>query len=295
MADALISIVKPSIHVMIEKLKEGDFDFSLYSFIKRQRNALTNKAGLYLIVNKRSKKLYLGSTKNLTSRKADYKQNFKNPLRFDKVYTSMHDDLNYSKSKGQDWFQDFYFIPLVFWTQPKIDLSEVNQQDSLPCSHPPKGGAGVGGVESAKNSSTKELSNNLNDFLDLFVEKPLLDEFLISQPNFFYNTKSTGKFQKGNTYGGAPNSGTPKKPVSCDNFIWESVTAAAVSFEVTPATIRNTINKKLMQYEKTSNNNMEGKTFIKKINSNSTNLSNLTQTEKESFLTIKQRLFPRKN
>lgn len=69
-------------------------------------------------------------------------------------------------------------------------------------------------------------------FLDIQVERPLLEEYLSSTSqhvSLFYNEKTIGTFTQGNVYGGSPNSGASNKPLMFQNYAWESVSAAANS------------------------------------------------------------------
>nr|ALO63173.1 putative GIY YIG homing endonuclease [Chloromonas perforata] len=105
----------------------------------------------------------------------------------------------------------------------------------------------VTGFEVVKESSSS-IKKQIAEYLDLKVEKPLLEEFLSPNsgyqvPPFFYNLTTIGPFQKGNTFGGSPQSGAPDKAISFKNYAWESVSAASKSLEVDRRAIRDKRNK----------------------------------------------------
>lgn len=209
-AKELILFAKTAILNIISEIQKETFDYSPYCFNKTRESNLTNKSGLYLIVNENVKKIYLGSTLNLAQRKGEYNQNFSNPNRIAKVNSSMRNDLTVSNSTV------FYFVPLI--AIPSSDSREIRQQLSI--------------------------------FFDLQVEKPLLEDFIDKNStvkNVFYNQKTVGSFQPNNTFGGTPQSGIPSKPTRCGNFAWESLSACAISMKVDRKTIRNKIKKGLFE------------------------------------------------
>lgn len=208
----LADISKPIINNIIEQIKKNTFNFDDYSFEKNNSSGLTGKCGIYLIINKPKQKIYLGSSHNLAQRKGDHKRNFTNPKRIDKVYKSMVNDLLFGSPS------DFYFIPILTFAKSNI--------------------IGLQGT-------AVDHSQQIKRFLDSFVEKLLLEFYLVSEhasahyKEIFYNEKTTGEFQQGNKYGGAPGSGLPSASICFENYAWESVSAAAKTFNYTNKTIRN--------------------------------------------------------
>lgn len=191
----LVSIVKKEVESIILSVLNGTFDYA-FSF-DRDSIALTKVVGLYMIVNKRSKKVYLGGSVNLAQRRRDYKSYLNKNT---KVYKAMREDL----LKGQA--SDFYFVPIVGFRRSS--------------------------VTGLTNTSEQANSQQLMSFLDFQVEQPLLEEYLSSTCQYaslFYNEKTIGTFTQGNAYGGSPNSGSASKPLMFQNYAWESVSAAANS------------------------------------------------------------------
>jgi hypothetical protein len=90
-----------------------------------------------------------------------------------------------------------------------------------------------------KNSSRK---SQISTFIDLEVEQRLLDFYLKPENEdsiCFYNEKTIGKFVKGNSFGGSPQSGIPDRPLKYENYAWESLSAAANSLGKDRKSIRN--------------------------------------------------------
>ncbi len=140
---------------------------------------ITGKAGIYLIVNLKTMKIYLGGSCNLAQRKGEHKQNLTKSERSTRLNAQIREDLKNGS------LSDFYFVPLVVF-----DLSKVI------------------GFETA---SLLSINKQIAEFLDLNVEKYLLEEFLSPDSNyqsFFYNLTTIGAFQEENTFGGSPKSGT---------------------------------------------------------------------------------------
>jgi hypothetical protein len=181
---------------VLDQLKQGTFPSSAYPFSKVLNSGLTGLAGVYLIVNTKTMKIYLGGASDLAQRKGDHKRNFTDPNRLKKVYPALREDLASGSLK------DFCYVPLL--------------------------GFNCGNVVGLTGTGTR--NQEVMNFLDSEVESILLEEFIGVDSNikqYFYNTKTIGQFQEGNTYGGAPQSGSQDRPLSFENYAWESVKAAA--------------------------------------------------------------------
>jgi hypothetical protein len=119
--------------------------------------------------------------------------------------------------------EDFFFVPLLIIPSTAIK-----------------------GLYHAEQSSTT-VNQQISAFIDAFVEKPLLTDFLESDlKSIFYNVKTVGAFEKGNTFGGSPNSGAKPKALAFQNCAWESVSAAANAFGVDRKLIRVKRDKGIM-------------------------------------------------
>lgn len=214
-AKSLLDIIKPHINKIIASILQGTFDYTKFTFARTVGSGLTNMGGLYLVINKATKKFYLGGASNLAQRKGEHKAALKNPKKPKvKLSYTFKEEVFLGNS-------DFYFVPLLIF---KADTVIVN----------------------TANKSTK--NQQIAQFLDQYVEKPLLEGYLSSnlQSNFL-NVKTVGRFEIGNTFGGAPNSGQPNKAVFYGNYAWESITAAALTFNVAPRSIRFSIEKNKIQ------------------------------------------------
>lgn len=216
----LIKIGKSQIEEMLRLMLKPDFELSsLNRLHKKTTSELTHMAGLYLIVNKRTKKIYLGGTGDLAQRKGEHHYNLTKPKRRKKLSKSMLTDLI------EGTIDDFYYVPIVTFDQNLIKNLKITQGNSL----------------------KKELSI----FLDQKVEKVILEEFFNANSEFcsyFYNEKTVGAFQINNTYGGSPKSGTKNRPVSFQNkYAWESISAAAKSLNKDRKTIRNKRDSNILQ------------------------------------------------
>lgn len=204
-----ISKSRTQILSTIENMQQGTFDYSSFTLGRNLGSGLTKMAGIYLMVNQRTKKIYLGGTGDLSQRKADYKKYLNKPESLSKLSPKMRED----REAGQA--ADFYFVPLV-----ALDSREVTN---------------LSGITTESTTGRGKLSI----FLDSQVEQPLLKEFLQSdKASVFYNMKVEGRFEEGNRYGGTPQSGNPDKPVVLGNYAWESISGAAKSFNKDRKTIR---------------------------------------------------------
>ena len=201
----MISIAKKEVERVILSVLNDTFNYQAFSFAN-DSTGLTKMVGLYMIVNRRTKKVYLGGSVNLAQRRREYKSYLNKKT---KVYKTMREDL----LKGQA--SDFYFVPLVGFPRSSV----------------------TGLTNTSEQANSKELMR----FLDFQVEQPLLEEYLSSTYQYtslFYNEKTIGTFTQVNTYGGSPNSGSANKPLMFQNYVWESVSAAANSLSKERKSIR---------------------------------------------------------
>ena len=170
--------------------------------------------GLYLIINKTTKRFYLGGASNLAQRKGEHRQALYDPNQTKKLSLLFKEEVTNGNS-------DFYFVPLLIFNTTTVVVDPTNE-----------------------NTQNKQVAL----FLDQFIEKSLLENYLNSSLQFnFLNVKTIGRFEIGNTFGGAPNSGSPNQAVSCGNYAWETISAAASTFSVDRRSIRLAIQKNNMQ------------------------------------------------
>lgn len=104
LATQLREIVKVEIGKVFQTLDADTFDFSAYAFDQPQKTRLNEFAGLYLFLNVKEKKIYLGSTKNFAHRRAQYQSHLRHPKTFSRSLRAAF--LTTSKEL-------FYFVPLV--------------------------------------------------------------------------------------------------------------------------------------------------------------------------------------
>lgn len=239
--NVMLSITIPLLNTVLIDLKNANIPFENFTFQRNTQSGLTNRCGLYLIVNKNNKKIYLGSSQNLALRKADYNRNFNNPDRLPKVLGSMREDLQ------NDGPESFFFIPLLVFERSKVLYN---------------------------NTTTAETEDKqFKNFLDLHLENALLTHYLSptsEYKNLFYNVKTIGVFQPRNTYGGSPTSGKASKCLRFkDEYAWESISGAALSLLVDRHTIRNLKDRgKLIEISMTEFNEFTG-IKIQNIDANS--------------------------
>lgn len=260
-AEQIFCLIKPLIDTIIDSVRNNNFNYSKYSFERNPGSGLTNKSGLYLIINKHTKRLYLGGTTNLAQRKGEHKQNLSNPNRINTKLKNkkMFKDLKVGK------FDDFCFVPILVFTYSALH----NKGEYL------------------KAEKTNE---QLSKFLDTYVEKLLLDHYLNSVlKDFFYNEKAVGAFQIGNTFGGSANSGTPSNAVYYKNFAWESISAAANSFGVDRKSIRLKKEKNIM-FEITT----EEFIIFDGIKITNANARDFSKNYPSDYRILLRELFPRK-
>lgn len=215
----LIKTGQEVISKLLQEIDSENLNWDQFPMFGRNLGSgLTNQAGVYIIINRRTKKFYIGSSADLAQRKGEHSRNFKNPGRLGSrsvINPAISADLEAPGS-----YSDFYFAAVFCFP------------------HTQRTGA-----------SSKILDNSFcQDLFDLTIEKGIIEHFLTDEAfkNRCYNTRSIGRFERGNTFGGSPQSGSPAKPVAlldAENgkmlYAWESVTAAANSLGLAPATIRN--------------------------------------------------------
>jgi hypothetical protein len=203
----LCGIAIPLIQQIRDAIQAGTFAFDSWTFDRNPNSGLTNRVGLYLIVNRQSGRIYLGSSKNLALRKADYSRKLNQPSR---LYNSMQNDL---RAHGRT---SFYFIPLIVFDIAQVIPSNKTRQDS--------GEA----IVNQTNTVQAMAEAQVVEFLDQRVEATLLSYYLSPACPFsslFYNVAIVGRFLPGNTRGGAPNSGAPPRGVAIGDVVaWESKT-----------------------------------------------------------------------
>jgi len=215
---ALVDAARPFIDSVMAAVQSNTFDYSSYTFGRTQNSGLTNKSGLYLIINRKTKRVYLGGTANLAQRKGEHNLTLTNQDRITKLQSGMRKDLEIGTA------EDFYFVPIIIFTAANVLIAESS-------------------VGQKENSYNQQVAS----FLDSYAEKPLLEAYLISDlKQVFYNEKTVGTFEKGNTFGGSPNSGQPAKAIRYKNYAWDSVTAASNTFGVDRRLIREKRDQGLM-------------------------------------------------
>lgn len=112
-AKQIFCFIKPIIDTIIDNVRNNNFNYSNYSFKRNPTSGLTNKSGLYLIINKRTKRFYLGGTTNLAQRKGEHKQTLNNPNR---IATRLSNKKMFKDLKEGE-FQDFCFVPILILTK----------------------------------------------------------------------------------------------------------------------------------------------------------------------------------
>lgn len=101
---SLIQTAKLQILDILDQMKKDIFDFQNFSFEKQRRSGLTNLAGLYCILNKKEKKVYLGGTSDLAQRKGEHNLSRKGKKKWPT-------ELRKAVESGSP--DDFYFVPIV--------------------------------------------------------------------------------------------------------------------------------------------------------------------------------------
>jgi hypothetical protein len=67
----LRNLIQPVINSIVNEVMNDTFEYDPFSFEKNKRSKLTNRNGIYLIINKAKKRVYLGSSSDLARRKSD--------------------------------------------------------------------------------------------------------------------------------------------------------------------------------------------------------------------------------
>lgn len=258
-ARTLIEYGRKKTYEVINLLKTNPQALEGFTFEKAPwgKGVVTLTGGLYLIVNTRTKRIYLGGSGDLAQRKGEHKQNFIKAQRQDKLNSLMREDL----AHGQ--VNDFVFIPLVFF-----ELKNVQ---------------GFG--------ATSSIKRKVSQFLDLYVEKVLLEQFFNEKnldPSLFYNQKTIGAFQVGNNYGGTPQSGSKDKAIRFENYAWESISAVAKCFSVDRKSVRNKLEKGF--FSQMTEDEFEDFNGNKIFNSNASIYFN---NNLEDLQNLRKKLFPR--
>lgn len=265
----LSNLAMPLIQNLLQELKNGTLNLSQYPFTKVQSSGLTSQSGLYIIANSKTKKIYLGGASDLAQRKGDHKRTFTDPAKKVKLQTGLRHDLDNGN------FTDFHFIPVLIFNQSQV--------------------VGL--------TTTKTINQQIGAFLDTYVEGPLLNQLFTTNPSDLYNTKQVGPFQKGNTFGGSPNSGASSEAVAYETkqnpprlYAWESVSALANCFGVDRKLVRvkrqQQILKPLTKQEYASFNGTKiSNTVAKNFANRQGSLGSLNITQVEYDLLLKE-LFP---
>lgn len=167
-----------------------------------------------MIINRANKRVYLGGAANLAQRKGEHSLNLSNPNRITKLQLPMRDDLKIGTA------ENFYFVPIIFFNTNNVIKSQI-----------------------AQDSYNQQVAS----FLDNYVERLLLEYYLTSNlQQVFYNVKTVGTFEIGNTFGSLGNGGLPPNAISYKKYAWESVSAAANTFNVDRKLIREKRNNGIM-------------------------------------------------
>ncbi len=208
----LFNLVKSQIDMVIQAVKNNTFDFPSFTFLRDPKSGLTDYSGFYLIINKETKKVYLGCTSDLSQRKGEHNNRLKNPTK--DMSLSMRED---ATTHGSD---SFYFVPL-------LSIAFSNFQGLF--------------------NSPKTQRQTIVKFLETYVETGLLEFYLNSDyKDMFYNVKVTSEFEAGNTFARSSSGGKPSKHVCFKNYAWESINCASGCFRVDNATIRFKISRGIM-------------------------------------------------
>lgn len=177
--EQFVSTVQPIINDIIKAVQNDNFNYESYTPIsqKDRQSGLTGNSGIYLIINRVTRRIYLGGAANLAQRKGEHNRTFKNQT----LQTAMRADLNAGSA------EDFYFVPIIIFSTDDVRADPIKPIEQ-------------------KVTYKQQIAS----FLDNYVEKPLLEGYLKSNDEqVFYNVKTVGKFEIGNTFGGSPNSGSP--------------------------------------------------------------------------------------
>lgn len=206
----LQSVCIKQVNKLITAIDSNCFIYDDYSLKRDSQSNLTNKKGIYALVDRNSKKIYVGGTINLAGRKANYNFDLFNQSRYHKLSPEIRKVIVDNPVRAAD----FYFVPLV--------IVEAKNQNEL-------------------------VTHHQIVVLDKIEEKVLENFLSSSKKERFYNLKTTNKFQKNNSYGGSAKSGRPNKPIRFQNYALESVSAAAKHLQWDRKTIRNFIARGILK------------------------------------------------
>ena len=210
----IVECLKPTLEKIILEVTNDSFDYTDFSFEKKRNSGLTYQSGLYLIINKNKKIIYLGGSADLARRKAEHNYLLSGEPKNKTEPKAIREDLAITVP------QSFYFVPLLSFSEQEV--------------------RGI--------LNKKEYNQRVSTFIDNYIEQSLLGHFLNSPfKHSFYNVKTEGSFKPGNLYGGSPQSGQPSQAVSFDNYAWESIMAAANSLQADRKTIRNRLNQTILR------------------------------------------------
>lgn len=210
----IVECVKPTLEKIILEITNDSFDYTDFSFEKKRNSGLTQQSGVSLIINKGTKRIYLGGSAKLKDRRYSHKNALSGRQKNTTEPKAIREDLAITGP------QSFYFVPLLSFSEQEV-IGVLNK---------------------------KEYNQLVSTFIDNYIEQPLLEYYLNSSfKHMFYNRKTTGVFEAGNVFGGSPESGQPSQAVSFENYAWESIMAAANSLEADRRTIRNRLKQNIMR------------------------------------------------
>jgi hypothetical protein len=289
----MISTTRKEVETIISNVLKNTFDFDSFALMAlpaspttsaRSKNShLTNVVGLYLIINRRSNKFYLGSSIDLAQRRREYRSYISNNSK--KLDKTMRED----RVIGQA--SDFYFVPVVGFHRSNVTNvtgRRTSAAQPVGISTAPGSSSEARRTSLAQRSAQQETNKLLRTFLDLRVEQPLLTEYLNPKSqyaSFFYNKKTIGSFVKGNKEGGSAQSGSPNRPLMFENYAWESVRAAANSLSKDRKSIR--LQRDQDKFKEISIEEFQNFAGIRISNANA---STFFQDRPEELLTIKRKL-----
>lgn len=234
---ALIQLIKPAVENILTQVHEKTFDYSPFSLSKTLKSKLSEKAGFYLIVNDCTERFYLGTTSSLSRRKAEHADGLRSKDGKNKrSAVAFRDDMQIHG------FTSFHFIPILYFTKDKINYPTLPSSESL----------------------NVAITKFMEDFVEQPILKNLMDEY---SEEMLYNVKTTGIFEKGNTYGGSKQSGKPSKAIAFENYAWESKLLAGQMLNFHRRSFNSKIRDGLMRILTPEEfNNFSGIKFIKEVN-----------------------------
>ena len=156
---------------------------------------LTNVAGVYVLYSKPTKKVYIGTSTNLSQRKGEHSKDIKSQVKGVPLILSDVTTLQLTVS-------DFEFLPIA-----QLDENLIAK---------------------IENSSDSSITNKVQNFY-LKVEEKLLEE-LFADPSILprlYNSKTSSAFTVGNPGGSHGKGGIPKEPLAFLDYAWESKNKAS--------------------------------------------------------------------